>query len=206
MSFVTARGALARYGPPSDDDGGTRMALGISARHPSTQRRPMLVLALPIAVMVGGLGSGSPPAQPFEMQGWQWPVRGPVIRGFDPPDDPFGAGHRGIDIAAPIGTALVAPASGTVAFAGKVGGHLFVTLDHGGELTSTYSWISATSVRKGDAVSAGQPFASTGTGHPGSVVPHLHFGVRLAGAYLDPLTFLADLGVVDLIRLAPLAA
>jgi murein DD-endopeptidase MepM/ murein hydrolase activator NlpD len=30
---------------------------------------------------------------------WSWPVVGPVIRAFDPPDTPFGSGHRGIDIA-----------------------------------------------------------------------------------------------------------
>jgi murein DD-endopeptidase MepM/ murein hydrolase activator NlpD len=166
----------------------------------------MHVLALPVAVMVVGLGAVNPPDAPPAAAGWPWPVRGPVIRGLEPPEDPFGAGHRGIDIAVPIGTDLVAPASGTVAFAGRVGGHLFVTLDHGAELTTTYSWLSATSVRKGDAVTVGQVFAATGSGHPGSVVPHLHFGVRLAGAYLDPLAFLLELGVVDLIRLAPLAA
>jgi murein DD-endopeptidase MepM/ murein hydrolase activator NlpD len=178
-----------------------------TGRHASLTRRvTMHALALPTALMVIGLGAASPGVQPSTEPGWEWPVRGPVIRAFDAPEDPFGAGHRGIDIAAPIGTAVVAPAAGTVAFAGRIGGHLFVTLDHGGELTTTYSWISATSVREGDFVSAGQPFATTGPGHPGSAVPHLHFGVRLAGAYLDPLEYLPDLGVVDLIRLAPLAA
>ena len=183
------------------------MASRLTARRERTRRRGMHVLAVPIALMVVGLGSVRPPGDgPLATAGWPWPVRGPVIRGFDPPEDPFGAGHRGIDIAAPVGTPVVAPAPGTVAFAGKVGGHLFVTLDHGGELTTTYSWVSATSVRVGEVVTAGQAFAATGTGHPGSVVPHLHFGVRLAGAYLDPFEFLLDLGVVDLIRLAPLSA
>jgi murein DD-endopeptidase MepM/ murein hydrolase activator NlpD len=156
--------------------------------------------------MVAGFGWSSPADASLATAGWPWPVRGPVIRGFDPPEDPFGAGHRGIDIAVPVGTDVLAPASGTVAFAGRVGGHLFVTLDHGAELTTTYSWLSVTTVRRGDAVTAGQAFAATGAGHPGSAVPHLHFGVRLAGAYLDPFTFLLELGVVDLIRLAPLAA
>ena len=182
------------------------MASRLSERWARTDRRPMHALALPLALMVVGLGSVSPADEPLATVGWAWPVRGAVIRGFDPPEDPFGAGHRGIDIAAPIGAVVVAPASGTVAFAGKVGGHLFVTLDHGSELTTTYSWVSATSVRKGDVVTAGQAFAATGTGHPDAAVPHLHFGVRLAGAYLDPLAFLLELGVVDLIRLAPLAA
>ena len=39
---------------------------------------------------------------------WVWPVTGPVIRGFDPPDDPYGTGHRGIDIAVPFGTTTAA--------------------------------------------------------------------------------------------------
>ena len=182
------------------------MASRLTAAHTATRPFAVHVLALPIALMVIGFGAASPAAEPSASAGWEWPVRGPVVRGFDPPEDPFGAGHRGIDIAAPVGTVVVAPAAGTVAFAGMVGGHLFVTLDHGGELTSTYSWISSTSVRKGDTVTAGQPFAVTGTGHPGASVPHLHFGVRLAGAYVDPLAYLADLGVVDLIRLAPLGA
>ena len=46
----------------------------------------------------------------------------------------------------------------------------------------------------------------TGAGHPGAQVPHLHFGVRLDGAYQDPLWYLAPLGVQDLIRLVPLVA
>jgi murein DD-endopeptidase MepM/ murein hydrolase activator NlpD len=137
---------------------------------------------------------------------WSWPVTGPVIRGFDPPASPFGAGHRGIDIAAPFGTPILAPEAGTVSYAGRVGGELFVTLDHGGGLSSTYSWLSSAAVRKGDVVAVGQPIGATGTGHPGSAVPHLHLGVRLDGQYLDPMTFLASLGVQDLIRLVPLAA
>src|SRR5215470_806031 len=74
--------------------------------------------------------------------GWTWPVVGPVIRGFDLPDDPYGSGHRGIDIAVSVGTTIVAPADGAVSFAGPVGGRLFLTIDHGGGLSSTYSWLT----------------------------------------------------------------
>jgi murein DD-endopeptidase MepM/ murein hydrolase activator NlpD len=135
---------------------------------------------------------------------WLWPVHGPVIGAFEPPETPFGAGHRGIDIAAPFGTLVIAPDAGVVAFAGKVGGELFVTLDHGAGVTSTYSWISASLVRKGDAVVRGATIARTGRGHPGSAIPHLHFGVRRDGAYLDPMAFLAPASVSGFIRLAPL--
>lgn len=137
---------------------------------------------------------------------WPWPVTGPVIRGFDPPASPFGAGHRGIDVAVPFGTPVLAPDAASVSFAGPVGGELFVTLDHGGGLTSTYSWLSSLAVRRGDMVVAGQLIGVTGMGHPGSVVPHLHFGVRLDAQYVDPLVYLAPAGVQDFIRLVPLAA
>ena len=93
-----------------------------------------------------------------------------------------------------------------VTFAGKVGGRLFLTIDHGGGVTSTCSWLTSVLVRKGDRVSRGQPVATTGWGHADLTVPHLHFGVRLNGAYVDPLSYLAPPSVVDLIRLAPLGA
>jgi murein DD-endopeptidase MepM/ murein hydrolase activator NlpD len=152
------------------------------------------VAAHPIrgAASYGGSGTSS------------WPVVGPVIGAFEPPETPFGAGHRGIDIAASVGTTVVAPEAGVVAFAGKVGGELFVTLDHGGGLTSTYSWLSGALVRRGDAVPRGGAIALSGRGHPGSDVPHLHFGVRRDGVYLDPLSFLAPPNVSEFIRLAPL--
>jgi murein DD-endopeptidase MepM/ murein hydrolase activator NlpD len=137
---------------------------------------------------------------------WSWPVSGPVIRAFDPPDSPFGSGHRGIDIAAPAGSDAVAPAAGVVVFAGPVGGRLFVTIDHGGGLESTFSWVESIDVRRGDVVAAGQVVATTGSGHAGDIVPNLHFGVRLDDVYVDPLDHLSALELTSLIRLAPLAA
>ncbi len=134
---------------------------------------------------------------------WGWPVVGPVIRGFDPPSSPYGAGHRGIDIATPFGTPVRAAAPGTVSFAGKVAGQLFVTVNHGGGLASTCSWLSSILVRKGAVVVAGDVLGLSGSGHPGSLVPHLHFGVKLGGVYVDPLQYLTSPSVVDLIRLAP---
>ncbi len=135
--------------------------------------------------------------------GWTWPVVGPVIRGFDLPDDPYGRGHRGIDIAASVGTTIVAPADGTVSFAGPVGGHLFLTIDHGGGLSSTYSWLTANLLSKGDPVTRGQAVALTGWGHPGESIPHLHFGVRLDGAYVDPMGYLGPISLASFVRLAP---
>jgi murein DD-endopeptidase MepM/ murein hydrolase activator NlpD len=134
---------------------------------------------------------------------WTWPVVGPVINPFDPPSTPFGAGHRGIDIAVDVGTVIVAPEAATVSFAGKVGGQLFVTLNHGGGLESTYSWVSTILVHKRDIVARGAAIALSGTGHPGSSVPHLHLGVKLNDVYQDPLDYLGEISLSGFIRLAP---
>src|SRR5438045_9674558 len=128
------------------------------------RRGPWIIVAL--AVLSPAIAAGSVPAASAASAasvasagGWTWPVVGPVIQTFDPPDTPYGSGHRGIDIAASVGTTVVAPADGTVTFAGPVGGYLFLTIDHGGGLSSTYSWLSAQLVRKGDRVLQGQPVA-----------------------------------------------
>jgi murein DD-endopeptidase MepM/ murein hydrolase activator NlpD len=159
-------------------------------------KRMMVVLAVLLSVV---------PVVPARATGsWTWPVTGAVTRGFDPPGSPYGAGHRGIDVAAPVGTLVRAPATGVVSFAGNVGGRLFVTIDHGGGLLSTCSFLSAVLVDKGDLVVQGQGVALSGTGHVGDVTPNVHLGVRLNGEYVDPLDYLSPASVVDLIRLAPI--
>jgi murein DD-endopeptidase MepM/ murein hydrolase activator NlpD len=133
-----------------------------------------------------------------------WPLRGPILRGFEQPSNPYASGHRGIDIGAPVGTPVHAAAAGVVHFAGKVAGSLFVSIDHEGGLQTTYSWVSEVDVHKGDHVAKGDIVALSGNGHPGSDATHLHFGVKKDGEYVDPLAYLGAVNVVDLIHLAPL--
>jgi murein DD-endopeptidase MepM/ murein hydrolase activator NlpD len=135
---------------------------------------------------------------------YAWPVRGPVLRGFDPPDTPYGSGHRGIDIGAPLGTTVVAAQSGTVAFAGSVAGGLFVSIDHPDGVRTTYSWLSDVSVRRGATLERGEPIGRSGVGHPGSGPPHLHFGARIGSVYIDPMLLLEGGSLVGLVHLAPL--
>ena len=173
-------------------------------------------LGMVLPLLIGGALGGSAPADapaapsspaPGSAGTWLWPLQGAVLRGFDPPDNPYSAGHRGIDIAARAGTTVLAPEGGTVTFAGKVAGQLYVTIDHGSGVLSTCSFLSDVLVHKGNVVVRGAPIARSGSGHPGSTLPtHLHLGVRVAGNYVDPMTFLAPPSVVDLIRLAPLLA
>ena len=165
--------------------------------------RKQLALLGMLSFVVTAAAQPAAAAPPFGS--YTWPVVGPVIRFFEAPATPFSAGHRGIDIAAPFGTPVHAAAEGTVTFAGWVAGSMFVTVDHGDGVRTSYSFLSGFAVAKGDAVKAGQVIGYTGHGHPDVSTPHLHFGARINGVYVDPLLLLGGLDLVDLIRLAPLA-
>jgi murein DD-endopeptidase MepM/ murein hydrolase activator NlpD len=129
-----------------------------------------------------------------------------VIRPYQPPQDPFGPGHRGIDIAAAFDSPLHAARDGVVAFAGWVGGSLFISIDHDDGVRTTYSWLSSVAVRKGDHVTTGQVIGTTGHGHPDIDQPHLHFGARIGDTYIDPMLLLQPEDVAGLIHLAPMAS
>jgi murein DD-endopeptidase MepM/ murein hydrolase activator NlpD len=126
-----------------------------------------------------------------------WPVTGPVVRGFDPPATHYGAGHRGIDIAAAEGTPVVAAADGIVTFAGVIDYVEMVTVTHG-EVRTTYQPVAAI-VHVGDQVEAGQPIGTLLSGH--SATTSLHFGVLRGSEYLDPLAWLGVAPAV--VRLLP---
>jgi murein DD-endopeptidase MepM/ murein hydrolase activator NlpD len=135
---------------------------------------------------------------------YAWPIVGPVINGYRPPSSPYGPGHRGIDIAAPIGTPVKAAADGVVAFAGSVGGSLYVSIDHPDGVRTTYSFLSSIAVHRGDAVAEGDVVGTSGHGHPSIQIDHLHFGARFDGGYINPLLLLRPSDIGALIRLAPL--
>jgi hypothetical protein len=128
---------------------------------------------------------------------WAWPVRGQVVTQFKNGDDPYAAGqHRGVDIAAPVGTPVVAAVGGTVTYAGVVGSSGLTVAQRTADdrYVLSYLHLSTVSVRRGQAVSAGERLGAVGTsGARSSEQPHLHFGVREADdhdAYIDPLRFL----------------
>ncbi|MEA2369266.1 MAG: hypothetical protein QOH38_1984 [Thermoleophilaceae bacterium] len=128
---------------------------------------------------------------------WRWPVEGRVITPYRNGEDPYAGGqHRGIDIAAPVGTRVVAASAGTVTFAGVAGSSgLTVSIrTDDGAFDTAYLHLGSAAVRRGDHLAAGDPLGTVGTsGRRSAVEPHLHFGVREAGtrfAYRDPLDFL----------------
>jgi peptidase M23-like protein len=128
---------------------------------------------------------------------WVWPVSGKVITSYRNGGDPYAAGqHRGIDIAAALGTSVVAAAAGEVRFAGTAGssGVTVSIRTADGRFDTSYLHLASTAVRKSQIVAAGERVGTVGTtGVRSAEQPHLHFGVRDAGSkhgYHDPLAFL----------------
>lgn len=135
--------------------------------------------------------------------GWVRPVPGPVDRPFDPPASRFGAGHLGVDLTAPPGTAVQAAGPGVVSFAGTVAGARHVVIAHAGNLRTSYSFLASIAVRRGETVRAGQVVGTTGgrgEGHDGGV---LHFGLRSGDTYLDPMTLFGPPDLTAIVHLAP---
>jgi len=139
------------------------------------------------------VSGGVPP--PVPTVGRTWPVgsRPPVARGWEPPATAYGRGHRGVDLAAPPGTPVRTVAAGRVSFAGRVAGRGVVSVELTGTgnppLRTTYEPVRATvekgaRVASGDAVGVLEP---TGSHCP---VSCLHWGLRRADVYLDPLSLL----------------
>lgn len=107
-----------------------------------------------------------------------------------------GRPHEGIDVAAPMGAPVVAPAAAVVARVTRENGYgLIVELDHGNGIVTKYAHLSSTSVRTGQRVTRGQTIAAVGNSGL-STGPHLHYEIHINGRVVDPLTYVLPSGVV----------
>jgi murein DD-endopeptidase MepM/ murein hydrolase activator NlpD len=105
------------------------------------------------------------------------------------PDTPADKMHDGIDLKAPLGTAVMAPADGEVVEAGKDDMHgKYLTLRHDAEYTTRYFHLDEVSVSPGEAVEAGKEIGKVGTTGRSSG-PHLHYEVRKNGEAVDPAEY-----------------
>lgn len=130
-----------------------------------------------------------------------WPLspRPEVVAGFDPPDQVWSAGHRGVDLLGTPGAAVHTALAGTVRFAGTIAGRGVLVVDHGGRRT-TYEPVRS-SVPVGADVAAGDQIGTLQAG-PSHCAPRscLHWGLIAGDRYLDPLTLVG----AGPIRLLPL--
>lgn len=163
----------------------------------------VLVAAVPALTV---MSTPSAQAAPEGSQDLGWPLSPTptVVRRFEPPDKRWLAGHRGVDLAAPAGSTVLAAGPGVINFAGTVAGKPVVSVRHPDGLLTTYEPVTA-SVAQGSVVARGSPIGVLTTGHDGCRSPCLHWGARRgAGAsarYIDPLALLGAIRV----RLKPVA-
>lgn len=120
---------------------------------------------------------------------WPCPASGRISSAFgdrSSPTEGASTNHKGIDIPAPSGSSIVAAADGKVVISTySYSAGNYIMIDHGGGLTTVYMHCSQLLVKEGETVKQGQTIAKVGsTGY--STGPHLHFGVRSGGSYVNP--------------------
>lgn len=131
------------------------------------------------------------------MQDFKWPLIGPITGVYGSqrfyngePRSP----HYGVDIAAPTGTRVIAPAAGEVILAEPdlfySGGTLIV--DHGHGLSSTFIHLSKMLVQVGDSVIQGQEIAEVGASGR-ATGPHLDWRMNWRGERVDPTTLVGPM-------------
>ncbi len=141
-----------------------------------------------LRVVAGPGGCAAPAYGPIGSGSMIWPVWNNSISGFE-----YSSYHRGVDLAAGVGTAVVAADNGTVIYSGwnDSGYGYLVEIDHNNGYSTVYAHLSEGSlaVRCGDGINQGQFIALSGsTGK--STGGHLHFEVRYNGGFANPYSII----------------
>jgi murein DD-endopeptidase MepM/ murein hydrolase activator NlpD len=161
----------------------------------------LLTALIPLTWPAGARGAS---VDPVPVGVWPLQPRPTVVGAFDPPDLPFGSGHRGVDLLGTPGEEVHSALPGRVTYAGWLAGRGVVVVDHGATRT-TYEPVTA-SVHVGDPVSPGE-----GLGTLERFGSHcfpracLHWGWIRGDTYLDPL-LLVGAGPIRLLPLSMTAA
>lgn len=98
--------------------------------------------------------------------------------------------HKGVDLAAPMGTPIYAPADGVVGKAEWFSSYgLYIALEHGAEIETRFGHLSRLNVTAGQEVRKGDLIGFVGTTGR-STGPHLHYEVRIDGIAVNPIPYL----------------
>ncbi len=125
---------------------------------------------------------------------WPCPSSSRITSGFgdrDSPTEGASTNHKGMDVSASTGSGIVAAASGTVTISTySYSAGNYIMIHHGGGVYTVYMHCSELLVSAGQEVSQGQVIAKVGsTGY--STGPHLHFGIRVDGSYVNPAKYVS---------------
>ena len=147
-----------------------------------------MVLIAAVSLLAPAAAVRSASAEGRSCVGLSPPVDGVVVAPFDP--GPGYEGHWGIDYEGDHDGLVQAAAGGIVIFSGRVVDNPVVTIDHGGGLWTSYSYLEHVTVLRGEEVARGTVVGTVGsdTGH-GDV----HLSVRIEGEYIDPLPLMGCL-------------
>lgn len=125
------------------------------------------------------------------------PVAGPIVRPFDATGR-YSPGHRGVDIATPVGTVVRSPVTGTVSYAGAVAGNVTLSIEVAGgtgapgDVVVHLSYLGRVEVASGAVVRTGDRVGISGAGHGDPRAgPSVHLGLEVDGLYVDPLPHLS---------------
>ena len=165
-----------------------------------------LAAAAPAAGSAPSIGASGPavvstaPKSPR----WVWPLspRPSVVERFSAPRSTYGAGHRGVDLAAEVGASVRSVAAGIVSHVGVINGRGTISVLHASGIRSTYEPVAA-DVAVGEVIEAEHPIGTIESVE-GHCVPTtcLHLGAIRDRTYLDPLSLLT---VPRIILLPPLS-
>ncbi len=125
---------------------------------------------------------------------WPCPSSSRITSAFggrESPTEGASSNHQGIDIGASTGSDIIAAADGVVTIATySASAGNYVMLSHGGGVSTVYMHCSSLNVSEGQSVTQGQVIAKVGsTGY--STGPHLHFGIRSGGSYVNPSNYVS---------------
>lgn len=170
------------------------------------RRASLVALGVSLSVLAGASSMG-PPGHGVDTGRDEWrpvsPYQAPLPmvdaqRLANIPDPDWQPGHRGIDLASIADASVTSPADGVVTFAGWVVDRPVVTIRHDDGALSSVEPVHA-DVEVNQRVARGQHIGRVAEGHR-HCAPHscLHWGVRVAGRYIDPLDVLEGFGPIVL--------
>lgn len=152
-----------------------------------------------VGVGIALINGHLPVGKPIQGLGLSWPLQsftitqpfGPTNVLLEPAYGPYKHFHTGVDIAAPLGSPVMAAADGVVVAVGHgyTGYGNFVVIAHGGGIATLYGHLLQTAVVVGNSVVRGQEIGLEGSSGF-STGPHVHFELRVNDQVVDPMPYL----------------